>query len=93
MPWGLPPPSPLTPFPIPVFCPQPHSRRFLRDASALSRVGGARCQVLKRHNKLMLMESESVKTIETKKLLQEGKGAFSMTGSSNALPYDPETMA
>lgn len=48
--------------------------------------------MLKRHNKTKFLTTESVKTKETKKLLKQGQGGFSMTGSSNALPYDPETM-
>lgn len=45
---------------------------------------------LKRHNKKSFMETESVRTKETKKLLKQGQGGFSMSGSSNMLPYEAE---
>lgn len=45
---------------------------------------------LQRYNDRSKLDKESVRTKETKKLLKKGMGGFSMSGSSNALPYDGE---
>mmetsp|Transcript_28981 Transcript_28981/g.40020 ORF Transcript_28981/g.40020 Transcript_28981/m.40020 type:complete len:172 (-) Transcript_28981:115-630(-) len=48
---------------------------------------------LQRYNFRAPRGSETVRTKETKKLLQSGQGGFSMSGSSNALPFVEEPAA